>query len=98
MADDHEAPAADPHDSDPDEQEGVAAPPGQTGLAWRLTERLNRFARRFMGPAQVGERAGATVVPDQLPSSPCAVCGKPLVQHDLVRTSDAKMRLYCPTD
>ena len=84
-----------PDRSAPDE-EGVAAPPGQTGLAWRLTERLNRFTRRFMGPAQVGESAGATVVPDQLPSTPCAVCGKPLVQHELVRTSDAKMRLYCP--
>ncbi len=67
-----------------------------SGLAWAITSRLNRFTRKFLGPAQVGERAPDTQVPSTLPDTPCASCGKPLSQHELVRTTDAKMRLYCP--
>ena len=67
-----------------------------SGLAWAITTRLNRFTRKFLGPAQVGDRAPDTQVPDSLPSTPCAVCGRPLTEHELVRTTDAKMRLYCP--
>jgi hypothetical protein len=72
------------------------AQPEPSGLAWAITTRLNRFTRKFLGPAQVGERAPDTQVPDRLPSTPCAVCGLPLSEHELVRTTDAKMRLYCP--
>ncbi len=70
--------------------------PQPSGLAWAITTRLNRFTRKFLGPAQVGDRAPDTQVPDSLPSTPCAVCGRPLTEHELVRTTDAKMRLYCP--
>ena len=69
-----------------------------TGLAWAITTRLNRFTRKFLGPAQVGERAPDTEVPSTLPATPCSSCGKPLSSHELVRTTEAKMRLYCPTD
>lgn len=71
-------------------------PPEPSGLAWAITTRLNRFTRKFLGPAQVGERAPDTQVPSTLPGTPCSVCGKPLSEHELVRTTDAKMRLYCP--
>ena len=70
--------------------------PEPSGLAWAITTRLNRFTRKFLGPAQVGERAPDTQVPSTLPGTPCSVCGKPLSEHELVRTTDAKMRLYCP--
>ena len=70
--------------------------PSPSGLAWAITTRLNRFTRKFLGPAQVGDRAPDTQVPESLPSTPCAVCGRPLTEHELVRTTDAKMRLYCP--
>ncbi len=73
--------------------DGAAAP---SGAAWAITTRLNRFTRKFLGPAQVGDRAPDTRVPDSLPSTPCSVCGRPLTEHELVRTTDAKMRLYCP--
>jgi hypothetical protein len=79
----------------PDASAPRAAEP--TGLAWAITTRLNRFTRTFLGPAQVGERAARTEVVSQLPPTPCSSCGKPLADHELVRTTEAKMRLYCPT-
>lgn len=77
---------------DPDREE----PQARGGLAWAITARLNRFTRKFLGPAQVGEQTSSTEVPSTLPGTPCASCGLPLSEHELVRTSDAKMRLYCP--
>ena len=77
-----------------DRDEPDAAEP--SGLAWAITKRLNRFTRKFLGPAQVGDMAPDTQVPDTLPSTPCSICGEPLSDHELVRTADQKMRLYCP--
>lgn len=92
-------PAEGAHLDDPAESPaggGDDAPREPSGLAWAITTRLNRFTRKFLGPAQVGERAPDTQVPDTLPSTPCSICGRPLSDHELVRTTEAKMRLYCP--
>lgn len=89
-----------PEESSPEESSPEESSPEESeepsGLAWAITTRLNRFTRKFLGPAQVGERAPDTQVPSTLPDTPCASCGRPLSQHELVRTTDAKMRLYCP--
>lgn len=65
-------------------------------LAWRITDRLNDVTRRFLGPAQLGDYTPPAPGTGALPSTPCAKCGRPLDQHDLVRTEQQKMRLYCP--
>jgi hypothetical protein len=66
--------------------------------AWAFSDRLTRLAAKVVGPAQLGDIDHATVVSSELPATPCASCGQPLSSHALERTTDAKMRLYCPTD
>jgi hypothetical protein len=65
-------------------------------LAWRITDRLNDVTRRFLGPAQLGDYEVPKKNDGSLPATPCAKCGRPLDQHELVRTEHQKMRLYCP--
>ncbi|MGD9954754.1 MAG: hypothetical protein AB7O74_14255 [Candidatus Nanopelagicales bacterium] len=64
--------------------------------AWAFSDRLTRLAAKVVGPAQIGDVDHTTVVSSTLPSTPCSACGKPLSDHVLERTTDAKMRLYCP--
>jgi hypothetical protein len=64
--------------------------------AWAFSDRLTRLAAKVVGPAQLGEVDHTTVVSKKLPATPCSVCGNPLSEHVLERTTDAKMRLYCP--
>lgn len=64
--------------------------------AWAFSDRLTRLAAKVVGPAQIGEIDHTTVVSAELPSTPCSSCGQPLSSHVLERTTDAKMRLYCP--
>ena len=66
--------------------------------AWAFSDRLTRLAAKVVGPAQLGDVDHTTVVSATLPETPCASCGKPLSSHALERTTDAKMRLYCPID
>jgi len=66
--------------------------------AWAFSDRLTRLAAKVVGSAQLGDIDHETVVSSELPATPCASCGKPLSSHVLERTTDAKMRLYCPTD
>lgn len=65
--------------------------------AWAFSDRLTRLAAKVVGPAQLGDVDHTTVVSDTLPATPCSSCGRPLSDHTLERTKDAKMRLYCPT-
>lgn len=65
--------------------------------AWAFSDRLTRLAAKVVGPAQLGEVDHTTVVAKELPATPCSACGRPLSAHVLQRTTDAKMRLYCPT-
>jgi hypothetical protein len=67
-------------------------------LAWAITHRLNRFTKKFLGPAQLGEMPTTPPRDAALPGTPCRSCGKPLSTHELVRTDNEKMRLYCPRD
>ena len=64
--------------------------------AWAFSDRLTRLAAKVVGPAQIGDVDHTTVVSSELPATPCSVCGRPLSEHALERTTDAKMRLYCP--
>ena len=50
-----------------------------------------------MSGAQIGDVDHTTVVSSTLPATPCSSCGRPLSDHVLERTTDAKMRLYCPS-
>jgi hypothetical protein len=65
--------------------------------AWAFSDRLTRLAAKVVGPAQIGDVDHTTVVSSELPATPCSACGRPLSEHALERTTDAKMRLYCPT-
>lgn len=64
--------------------------------AWAFSDRLTRLAAKVVGPAQIGDIDHTTVVSSELPATPCSSCGRPLSEHALERTTDAKMRLYCP--
>ncbi len=64
--------------------------------AWAFSDRLTRLAAKVVGPAQLGEVDHTAVVATELPATQCSACGLPLSQHVLERTTDAKMRLYCP--
>jgi hypothetical protein len=83
----------------PDEPTGDAsassAMDGLRALPFRISGRLNRMTRGYLGPAQVGTGRRATTV-QPLSSSPCPGCGHPMLDHDLERTPGAKSRFYCP--
>jgi hypothetical protein len=66
-------------------------------FVFRVTDRLNRVTRVYLGPAQVGEERRPTVVtPIQQQTAACPACGRPLAQHDLVHSDSGRQRLYCP--
>jgi hypothetical protein len=73
------------------------APRGARALVYRVTDRLNRMTRVYLGPAQVGEERRPTVVtPIEQQSTPCPSCGQPFSQHELVHSESGRQRLYCP--
>ena len=65
--------------------------------SFRISARLNRITRVYLGPAQVDQGGRANAV-QPLSSSPCPVCGRPMTEHDLERSPGAKARFYCPQD
>jgi hypothetical protein len=77
------------------EASGSSAMDRMRALSFRISGRLNRITRVYLGPAQVDEGARANTV-QPLSSSPCPICGKPMADHDLERTPGAKARFYCP--
>ncbi len=66
-------------------------------VSFRISGRLNRITRVYLGPAQVDQGGRATPV-QPLSSAPCPMCAKPMADHDLERTPGAKARFYCPED
>lgn len=65
--------------------------------SFRISNRLNRITKIYLGPAQVDQGGRANAV-QPLTSSPCPSCGRPMAEHDLERTPGAKARFYCPED
>ena len=65
-------------------------------FAFRVSDRLNKVTRLYLGPAQVGRERRATEV-RPLTSSPCPLCGRPMSEHDLVHSDTGRQRFYCPT-
>jgi len=66
-------------------------------VAFRVTDRLNRVTRIYLGPAPVGEERRPTVVtPIEQQAAACPACGQPLSQHELVRSESSRQRLHCP--
>jgi hypothetical protein len=65
--------------------------------SFRISNRLNRITKVYLGPAQVDEGGRANTV-QPLTSSPCPACGRPMAEHELERTPGAKARFYCPED
>jgi hypothetical protein len=91
-----------PREPDPEQRETEARETEQrSGLSrfqafsFRVSDRLNRITKVYLGPAQVGtERPTTEVKP--LTSSPCPLCGRPMAEHDLVRSDSERQRFYCP--
>lgn len=85
----------------PNDPAGGSARPGGMdrvrAASFRISSRLNRITRVYLGPAQVDEGGRANAV-QPLSSSPCPICGKPMADHDLERAPGAKARFYCPED
>ena len=60
--------------------------------------RVNESLIRVAGPAQLG--AGHPEGPDRRSTaSPCPICGRPMVEHDVLRPEGQRdaTRLICPT-
>lgn len=78
--------------------DGAARPArGGRALAFRITDRLNRLTRVYLGPAQVGEERRPTVVtPIEKQTAACPACGRPFSEHDLQHSESGRQRLYCP--
>jgi hypothetical protein len=64
-------------------------------FAFRISGRLNKITRLYLGPAQVGRERRATEI-KPLTSSPCPLCGRPMSEHDLVHSDTGRQRFYCP--
>ena len=64
-------------------------------VSFRISARLNKVTKVYLGPAQVDTGGRANAV-QPLSESPCPVCGRPMAEHDLERTTGAKARFYCP--
>ena len=64
-------------------------------FSFRVSDRLNKITKVYLGPAQVGTDRPATEV-KPLTSSPCPLCGQPMSEHDLVRSESERQRFYCP--
>ena len=71
---------------------------GERSRAWayRVSDRLGRLSKIYLGPAQFGgfRPEGTTVRP--LSDKPCPACGLPLAAHDLVHSDTGRQRFYCP--
>lgn len=64
--------------------------------AFRISDRLNRISKIYLGPAQFGGfRPGGTEV-KPLSDRPCPACSAPMSQHDLVHSDNGRQRFYCP--
>ena len=87
------------HD-DPGADEPVTAPVARKdrarARAFRISDRLNRISKIYLGPAQFGgfRRGGTEVKP--LTDRPCPACGSPMSAHDLVHSDSGRQRFYCP--
>lgn len=94
MADDLDATAG---AGDPADHAETSPPRGARAFVFRVTDRLNRMTRVYLGPAQVGEERRPTVVtPIDQQSAACPSCGQPFSRHELVHSESGRQRLYCP--
>ena len=86
---------------EPDDAAATSPEPERKGrgraFAFRVSDRLNRVTRIYLGPAQVGEERRPTVVtPIEQQTAACPACGQPLSLHELVHSESGRQRLYCP--
>ena len=84
---------------DPDDR-ALASAPARTGgmraRAFRISDRLNKVSKIYLGPAQFGGfRPGGTEV-KPLTDKPCPACGQPMALHNLVHSDSGRQRFYCP--
>jgi len=92
-SDDDGAPGPDPTPAGED-HDGPRRTRAQA-FAFRVSDRLNKVTRLYLGPAQVGRERRVTEV-RPLTSSPCPLCGRPMSEHDLVHSDTGRQRFYCP--